>query len=131
MLKTKVIAPSRINVKNGTKLRNELSNGTLSATILATIYNQRRKVYNQSVKNNAFFFLIIQTSDHSNHSKTYFEYAHQERSPDFYTHRRLIRLPDGRSAIKLFNFGASIRAILSNGLNDFNMIKIERFSVPC
>ena len=59
MLKTKAIAPSPINVKNGTKLRNLLFNGTRSITILATIYNQRRKVYNQSVKNKAFFFLIV------------------------------------------------------------------------
>jgi hypothetical protein len=28
MLKTKVIAPNPVNVKNGTKLRNKLFNGT-------------------------------------------------------------------------------------------------------
>jgi hypothetical protein len=44
MLKTKEIIPSLANVKNGTELMNKPSAGTLSKTILATTYNQTRKL---------------------------------------------------------------------------------------
>jgi hypothetical protein len=44
MPQTKEIIPTSINVKNGTSLRNKLFNRTLSITILATTYNQTRKL---------------------------------------------------------------------------------------
>jgi hypothetical protein len=59
MLKTKAIAPSPIKVRNGTKLRNKLVKPTLSMTILAVTYSQRRRLYSQNVKNSAFFFFAL------------------------------------------------------------------------
>ena len=44
MLITKVIAPTSINVKNGTLSRNKLLNATLLMTILVQSYNQKRKL---------------------------------------------------------------------------------------
>lgn len=59
MLKMKALLPSPINKLNGTLLKKlELENGAESMTIVAAIYSQKRKLYNQSVANNAFFFLI-------------------------------------------------------------------------
>jgi hypothetical protein len=53
-------------------------------TILATIYNQKSKVYNQSVKNTAFFFLIIYPPTLAIVDKTYFAFIHiKEHSPIF------------------------------------------------
>jgi hypothetical protein len=58
MLKTKRKAPNPIKVMNGTKLTNKAVSGTWSMTIRATMYSQKRKVYNHSVRNKAFFFRI-------------------------------------------------------------------------
>ncbi|HML03727.1 MAG TPA: hypothetical protein VK487_10230 [Candidatus Bathyarchaeia archaeon] len=58
-LKTNEIIPSLANVKYGTELRNKLSTSALSKIILATTYNQRRKLAYQSVKNTAFLVLIF------------------------------------------------------------------------
>ncbi len=58
-LETNAIIPSAVKVKNGTASRNKLFTGTLLKIILAAIYSHTRKEWNQSVKNTAFFFLMV------------------------------------------------------------------------
>ncbi len=57
MLAKKVIIPKLTKVKNGIPSMKRLYTGTLLKIIRLASYSQSRKVYAQSVKRKAFFFL--------------------------------------------------------------------------
>ena len=99
-------------------------------TIVATMCNQKRKVYNQSVANNAFFFLIIWTFKLAIVNKTYFSFNHiKEHSPNFYHYRSGLRLPDGKLRDHSFQFRNKLAQESSSFPNKWTstFVPLEKF----